>query len=400
MKAIVRIVIFTGFMLMFFSCQEKKLEPINTSKEKPEPVSDAVATPAPGGAIISFVVPKDANVLGIKAVYTTNKGNQREVSASFYVNSLTLEGFNDTDEHEALLYTVSRAQVLSDPIPVRFTPLESPLSKATKSASITSDFGGACFSWENEEQVLLTVEMFAADENGELKTARIVTSTLNSDYFSVRGYEPTPRIFAAVFSDNFDNVSDTIYPLSGYITPKVEKQFDKTIMSIYRHNGAFLPGDVSFNNYEGREEFMFDDNYDTFGHSNSGSLPVSFTLDVGKPVMLSRVIIFQRKDQNFTYRWGNPRRIIIYGRLDPPVTETWDEWTELIDFTIIKPSGTNSEYDIKTDEDMQAAENGHEASFPISSNIYRYLRFTVMTSWENRPYAHPAEITLYGEYAE
>ena len=397
-----RIVIFTGFMLMFFSCQERKLEPISASKGKPEPVSDAVATPAPGGAVISFVVPKDADILCVKAVYTTTGGKRREVSASFYGNSLTLEGYNDTDEHEALLYTVSRAQVLSDPVPVRFTPLESPLSKAAKSVIISGDFGGASFSWKNEEQVLLTVEMFAADDHGELKTARIITSKLDSAYFSVRGYDTSPRVFAVVFSDNFDNVSEIIYPPDGVITPWLESIMDKKLWSIYRTGGALLSGDVSFANYEGRDEFMFDDDYDTFGHTLSGTMPHSFTLDLGKAARLSRVFIFQRYGASggIYYNWGNPRHFLVFGRLEPPVTGNWDEWTQLIDFTIEKPSGTNSDYAICTDEDLQAARNGHEASFPFSANGYRYLRFRFENSWENRPYVHPAEITLYGEYVE
>jgi hypothetical protein len=148
---------------------------------------------------------------------------------------------------------------------------------------------------------------------------------------------------------------------------------------------------------------MFDDNVETIGHSNSGSLPVNITFDMGKAARLSRVIFFQRYRANggTYYNWGNPRRIIVYGCLEAPsASGNWNEWTELIDYTIIKPSGANSDITVLTDEDYQAASNGHEASFPMSLNGYRYLRFRFMTSWENRPYAHPAEITLYGDYAE
>jgi len=400
----VRIVYFVSFMLILFSCQEKKLEPINASKGKPDPVSAVEATPTPGGTIISFVVPKDADVLSVKAVYTLTNGRQREAITSFYGNSLMLEGYNDTNEHEALLYTVSRAQVLSDPVPVRFTPLESPLSKASRTVSISSDFGGAYFSWKNKDEVLLTVEMFAADDGGNLKTARIVSSKLDSAYFSIRGYDTSPRKFAVVFSDNFDNISDTIYPPGGFITPWLESKIDKKLWSIYRlPGGGFLPGDLSFTNFEGRAECMFDDDHDTFGHSPSPSaMPVSFTLDLGKAAKLSRVLIFQRYGASggTYYNWGNPKHVIILGRHEAPVTDSWDEWTELIDFRIVKPSGTDSDITICTDDDYQAARNGHEASFPMDFEEYRYLRFRFVSSWENRPYAHPAEITLYGEYAE
>ncbi len=386
--------------LMFSSCEEKRLEPINESKGKPSPVSDVMVMYAPGGAIISFKLPADDDVLAVKAVYTLTNGQQRESITSYYGNNIRIEGYNDTNEHEALLYTISRSQVLSDPVLVKFTPQESPLSKAIKSTKISSDFGGAYFTWQNLDRVLLTAEMLVEDDNGKMQTARIATSTLETAFFSIRGYEPVPRKFAVILKDNWDNVSDTIYPEGGTVTPWLETVLDKSFWSIYKINGGYLPGDGSFTNWQGRDEYMFDDDVNTFGHSYSGSLPISITIDLGKPALLSRVTFFQRLEQKVYYAWGNPRRIIVFGSKEAPTTGGWDEWTELIDYTMIKPSGTNDQYTVNTDEDRQAALNGHEASFPISSDAYRYIRFRFMTSWENRPYVHPAEITIHGVYQE
>ncbi len=386
--------------LLVYSCEEKRLEPINESKGKPTPVSDVVVMYAPGGAIISFKLPADDDVLAVKAVYTLSNGQQREAITSFYGDNIRIEGYNDTKEHEALLYTISRSQVLSDPVLVKFTPQESPLSKAIKSIEISSDFGGAYYSWRNLDKVLLTAEMLVEDDNGKMQTARIATSNLETAFFSIRGYDPVPRKFAVILKDNWDNVSDTIYPEGGTVTPWLETKLDKNFWSIYRVDGAYLPGDATFTNWEGRDEYMFDDDVNTIGHSYSGSLPVSITFDLGKPAMLSRVTFFQRLQTGVYYAWGNPRRIIVYGSKEPPITGSWDEWTQLIDYTMTKPSGTNDQYTVNTDEDRQAAINGHEASFPISSEAYRYVRFRFMTSWENRPYVHPAEITIHGVYEE
>lgn len=386
--------------LFFYSCEEKQLEPINESKGKPAPVSDVVVMYAPGGAIISFKLPADDDVLAVKAVYTLSNGQKREAITSFYGDNILIEGYNDTNEHEALLYTVSRSQVLSDPVLVKFTPQESPLSKAIKSVEIASDFGGAYYSWKNLYNVLLTAEMLVEDDNGIMQTARIATSNLETAFFRIRGYEPVPRRFGLVLKDNWDNVSDTIYPDGGTITPLHETTLDKKFWSIYKIDGGYLPGDFTFTNWEGRDEYMFDDDLNTFGHSYSGSLPVSITIDLGKPAILSRVTFFQRLQSGVYYGWGNPRRIIVYGSKVAPTTGGWDEWTQLIDYTIVKPSGTNDQYTVNTDEDRQAALNGHEASFPISSEAYRYIRFRFMTSWENRPYVHPAEITIHGVYEE
>ncbi|MDR0712791.1 MAG: DUF4959 domain-containing protein [Bacteroidales bacterium] len=395
---------FVCLAFLLCSCQEKQLEPINLSKGKPAQVRDVLPERIPGGAVISFVIPQDADVLSVKAVYTLTNGKERESIVSFYGNSLTVEGYNDTLEHEALLYTVSRAQVLSDPLSVKFTPLESPLSKTIKSIDIISDFGGAYFTWKNKDKVMLTAEMLSEDANGKLHTVRIVSSSLDSAYFSIRGYDPKPQKFGLIIGDNWDNVSDTIYPEGGWLTPKEESQLDKKLFSIYKVNNNYITGDATFVNWEGRDEYMFDDDVATYGHSYTGSLPVNITLDLGKAAQLSRVVFFQRyipSDPIPYYGWGNPRHIIVYGRLDaPPSSGSFTDWTELIDFTMIKPSGTNSDYTVCTDEDLQAAQIGHEASFPMSENAWRYLRFHFATSWENRPYVHPAEITLYGEYAE
>ena len=394
-----KLIYFITVIGLLFSCSEKELEPINSRKGKPAPVAEVKTESIPGGVIISYVIPKDNDVLSVKAVFTLTNGKQLESVASFYENHLTIEGYNDKVEHEALLYTISRAQELSDPVSVRFTPLESPLSKATKTISITSDFGGAYFTWKNEHKVLLTAEMFAETDNGKMTTARIVASKLDSAYFSIRGYEPNPRKFAIIFKDNWDNVSDTIYPAGGTVTPWAESALNKKQWSVFKIGGNYLTGDGTFTNWEGRDEYMFDGDVQTYGHSYSGSLPANITIDIGKKARLSRVLFFQRYGASALtyYNWGNPRRIIVYGRAEAPQTGQWDEWTELIDYTVIKPSGTNSNIEICTDEDMQAALNGHEASFPKSSNVYRYLRFRFVTSWENRPYVHPAEITLYGQ---
>jgi hypothetical protein len=395
-------VYFISLAFLFFSCAEKQLEPINTSKGKPAPVEVIDIKPVAGGATIFFKIPQDEDVLSVKAVYTITNGKQLEAVTSFYGNSLTLEGYNDLAEHEALLYTVSRAQVLSDPVPANFTPLASPISKAVESASIASDFGGAYFSWRNSDKVMLTVEMLSENEEGELQTARIVSSGLDSVRFNIRGYEPVPQKFGLIFRDNWDNVSEIILPEGGVITPRLESQLDRKLISIFKINNNYLTGDVNFINWEGRDEYMFDGDLQTYGHTNSGSLPVSITLDLGKPSRLSRIVFFQRYGASGGqyYNWGNPRRIIMYGREEPPATGSWDEWTELTDYTMIKPSGTNSDYLVCTDEDVQAAQIGHEASIPMSSSPYRYIRFRFMTSWENRPYVHPAEIVFYGEYAE
>ncbi|WP_233567375.1 DUF4959 domain-containing protein [Parabacteroides sp. AM58-2XD] len=93
--------------------------------------------------------------MAVKCIYTLSDNVEREANASFYENKLKIQGYNDTLEHTAILYAINRAQELSDPIEVKFRPLESPLSKAIKSVTIEADFGGARFNWKNPDKLRL-----------------------------------------------------------------------------------------------------------------------------------------------------------------------------------------------------------------------------------------------------
>jgi hypothetical protein len=95
---------------LVYSCTEKTLDPISQSKGKPGVVTSVEVEQTPGGAILSYLIPNDEDILEVKAVYTTTNGQKRAVNASFYDNHLNLVGYNDTLEHEALLYTVNRAK--------------------------------------------------------------------------------------------------------------------------------------------------------------------------------------------------------------------------------------------------------------------------------------------------
>jgi len=386
--------------LLCFSCTEKTLEPITASKGKPAIVTDVSTTAIPGGVEINYQIPNAEDILEVKAVFVVTNGQTKEAATSFYGSRLTLEGFNDTNEHEALVYTVNRAQVRSDAVSVKFTPLESPLSKTAESTRIISDFGGANFSWRNEDKALLTFEFLTTDAAGNMQIRNIISSNLDSTAYTLRGYLPEPRKFAMIIRDNFDNVSEPIYPAEGLLTPFVEERLDKKIMSV-----IILSNDMSFNNWGYLNEMMIDDDISNFGHTADGTMPdVSFTLNLGKTAQLSRLIIHQRAsgnggNNNFYYNYGNPLLFTVYGRATEPSSDgNWNEWTKIMDCTVIKPSGEprgqNSE------DDIMAAIAGHEFSFPAGSEELRYLRFLFHTSWGNAIYMHVGEVTCYGKYAE
>lgn len=254
-------------LLLFtlFSCSEKEQLPISGSLGKPGVVTNVVVESSAGGATISYKIPESEDLLAVKCVYTLSDNVEREISASFYENKLKIQGYNDTLEHTAILYAINRAQELSEPIEVKFRPLESPLNKAIKSVTIEADFGGARFNWKNPDKAPLNVEFLGPDSLGAVSTLNIITSDIDKNVYSIRGYEPELSKFSIIISDNFNNYSDTI---SAEVVPMYEEKLDKKKMKIMQLNN-----DVPYTGWDSQNIFLIDDDLTTFGHTLNNTLP-------------------------------------------------------------------------------------------------------------------------------
>lgn len=162
-----------------------------------------------------------------------------------------------------------------------------------------------------------------------------------------------------------------------------------------------LGSDASFTNWEGMDSYLIDDDHDTFGHSASNSMPAAFTIDLGCVAKPSRVVMFQRKYSDSYYNWGNPLDFEVYvfkGTGTPSQSGDWSEWEKVMDCLIVKPSGSPS--GTVTDEDITAAEEGHEFAFELSQEPIRYIRLKILSTWGGSAFTHPAEVDLYGEVVE
>lgn len=385
---------FTLLLLAFSACSEKELSPISGSLGKPGVVTDVIVEPSAGGATISYKIPNSEDLLAVKCVYTLSNGKEYESTASYYENKLLIQGYNDTLEHTATLYAVNRAQELSDPVEIKFHPQESPLSKAIKTATIKADFGGANFSWGNSDKVPLNVELLGPDSLGRMSTLNILTSDIDKNSYSVRGYAPDLSRFSMIINDNFNNFSDTI---STEVTPLYEEKLDKKKMRVMR-----LDNDASFAEWGCLDAHMIDDDPSTFGHTPNNALPAAFTIDLGNTIKLSRFVMHQRElnvSSNIYYAWGNPKKMEVYTcDHEPNKSGDWSEWTKIMDCEIVKPSGSPGT--TVTDLDLEIAKNGHEFAFELSQPPMRYVRIIVTSTWGGASYTHPAEVTFYGEGSE
>ena len=85
-----------SLLFMGVSCKEEgRLDHIDMSAPAPEQVYDVTVKPTPGGAILKYKMPKDENLLYVKAVYQIETGAVHTANASCYEDSLVLEGFGE-----------------------------------------------------------------------------------------------------------------------------------------------------------------------------------------------------------------------------------------------------------------------------------------------------------------
>jgi len=378
-------------ILIVCACEEKKLEPISKSLGKPGTVEILEQEEIPGGVIITYRIPDTEDILSVKAEYLLSDGRKSESTASFYENTLTIAGFGDMQEHEAKIYVINRAQERSDPVTIKFTPLEASFHKVAKTMQIVRDFGGARFTWENPDKALLTFEFLAQDSLGSLQAMRIFTSSSEEMKLSLRGYLPEAQWFAAVIRDYWDN-ADTIFPPEKII-PIFEEKIDKSKMLIMR-----LYNDTPFTGWDSMDENIIDDDRAT--NAISTSYPASISIDLGVTVRLSRFLLFHRADvdrDDITYYWwGNWRSFDVYVCYDTPNRGgDWSEWTKIGECEVIKPSGLVDH--TMTDEDRAFGEAGFEFEFDPDLPPFRYFRIYVKTVFGGTTFSESSELDFYGE---
>src|SRR5687768_4629002 len=115
---------------MLSSCgKEIRNNPLCDDAAVASVVTNVTVENRPGYSKITYSVPGDKNLLYIQAEYVPTNGQATETKASYYEDSLLVNGFADTLEHEVKLYSVTRCGVKSEPVVVKIKPLESPIFK-------------------------------------------------------------------------------------------------------------------------------------------------------------------------------------------------------------------------------------------------------------------------------
>lgn len=111
-------------LTLFWGC--KKIDSYNyivsSDKTKPDIVMNIKVKDFPGGAYITYTLPKSDNLLYILAEYKINDCISQQTKSSYYNDTIKVEGFAKSKDYEVTLYAVSRAEIKSDPVIVKVHP--------------------------------------------------------------------------------------------------------------------------------------------------------------------------------------------------------------------------------------------------------------------------------------
>lgn len=386
-----------SLLLLAFGCKEEKMEPLTQGGKAPGPVSNVTVENLPGRAVLTYNIPADPELLYVKATYETRPGNKMEAIATFYNNTLTLEGFGDTEEREVKLYSVNKSEVSSGAVSVKVKPLTPPVVAAFNTLDFTGDFGGIFVKFKNEDSANIVIGVLTKDVNGAPVPADMHYTSQKEGEFSVRGFDASERWFGLYVRDRWQNYSDTVWKL---LTPLFEQELDKKLfkaMKLPSDAGTVAAGAL-INLWNDKVVGGQSSNNTWFRTTNGSGMPHWVTFDLGVTARLSRFIEIPRgafDENNLLYSAGDPQLYELWGSTSPAPDGSFNGWTKLMDCEVIKvsgiPIGSNS------NEDISRAQAGHQFKVPSDAPPVRYIRIKMLQTFGNADYQWMAEMSFFGE---
>lgn len=398
-----RLIVIAGVLIFISSGGCKKLDNYNyivsTDKTKPDTVTNINVHNFEGGAYITYTLPESRNLLYVLAQYKINDKISRQAKASYYSDTIRVDGFAKSQDYEVALYAVSRAQIKSDPVIVKVHPETPPYLAVFPTITVKRDFGGVHVSVVNKASKPVGIVVITPNNNNELAPADQVYSADTAIAFSVRGYDTIPRKFGVYVTDPWNNTSDTLFAT---ITPIYEQQFDKSKFSEFR-----LPSDAP-EGYGWNMSNLWNGTAAGSGyHTLPGSgMPQTFTFDMGVTGKISRYRVWDRGGI-YAYAHGNPKRWALWGSNAPKDDKLPADVSALspgqqsgswifIGYFEAPPKPSGLPAGNNTPEDLAANDAGFEYNVSLDVPPVRYIRFQTLESFSGGDFMHLMEITIWG----
>lgn len=398
------LIICLGFLVAAFSACEKNngynTDPVSKDTTKPETVTNLKIDNFNGGSYITYDLPNSDNILYVVAKYNIRENVARETKSSYYTDTIKVEGFAEAKEYEVTLYTVSRANIVSDPVTVKVNPKTPVYQLVRPFISISADFGGVNVKTSNPLKKEVGVILIAYDDvTREMEVQDQHFTRLDTIDYSIRGYKTDARDFGVYITDQWGNVSDT---LKVKLSPLYEELLDKSKFSPFT-----LASDAPA--YDGNwiVSRMWDGNNGEPGwHTgSSGKAPFIATFGIGNTYKLSRFIMWQRPD-SWAYGHGNPRDFSLWGSnaasprdAQLPVSAAAGtiigDWVNLGNYNFPPPpSGMPVPGNSADNEFVKAGVN---FNVPFNAPSVKFLRLSVARTWSAGSFAHVLEMSFYGK---
>ena len=351
-----------------------------------------------GGAVISYTLPEDNDILYVRADYTNGKGEAVFRTVSKHVNQIEVSGFVLEEDVTVSLTVVDENQNSSKAVALEIRPLRSFIFLVQESIQIEPDLGGVQVSWENATEK--TVFIYLHIQDGEDEQIRILSSANKNEKIFVRGLEAKPLLFLTKTEDFDGNISEL--QEKGTYTPLFEEKINKDTWKLVSNLS------IDGNAYEGATVNFWDDVIDTFEtnsdnsyfiinrNDNGGILrwPLDIVIDLNKKAKINRFKVWQRAywyngpdGKSYYYQEENLKSFDLY------VSMNKTDWVLLGNFEIEGPAGG-------TDEISQAlldeAAAGHNFNLDEISPEFRYLKFSITSNFGSDSFCHGSEITLFG----
>lgn len=383
-KMIIGVIVGTAVLA---SCTPEPIGQTPVDSIAPASITDPVVENTAGGAIISYNLPNDEDLLYVKAAYILTGGIIAEVKASVYSNTLEIEGFGDSLERDVLLYAVDRSGNQSESVSVKVTPLKPSIFAIFESLKLITDFGGVNFAWVNEAEANISISLMMKKE-GEFIALDMLNTNRKDGNYSVRGLESKEGEFALYVRDRWNNFSDTLYTT---LTPLFEMKINSDRIKPYN-----MVGDTP-DAWDWGLSNLWDGNVNTGFHTEitSGPWPHRFTFQMmDGAVKVSRFKIYQRNDDVYYYAHGNIRKFELYGSNSPNLDGGYDGWNLMGNFESFKPS--DLPLGQISNEDKEYVANGEEFTVSPELPAYKYFRIKITESWSGGNFMHTMEIPFWG----
>lgn len=387
-------------LLLFFavSCEEDNLD-----TTPPSTVSNVNVEALNGGAKITYNLPGDDDILYVRAEYTNSLGEEVFKSSSRYVNSVEIDGFNDTQTRTVKLYAVDRSNNKSEAVDVQVTPLESFIHSVKESITVEPAFGGVKVSWENPAKKTVFVYAYYKTADGEEEN-RILSSNFSTDSRTIRGMDSVFYDLSFMVEDFNGNKTNKDFLTK--VKPYFEEKIDKTTWELVA--GLSVDGDkwegytVNFwDNIIDTKDSPDDNSYFIINRDDNGGIlnfPLDIVIDFNKNIVLNRFTVWQRayeyvdgnggvSENYYYYKNENMRSFDLYASNDKT------SWELLGSFDIGDPRDEDGNVPA---EKIQEAIDGHEFELEQASAPFRYLKFSITAGYGSETNVYGSEITLYG----